>query len=350
MVKSMRISVILIWLGILSSCVGHRGTMTDLFQVSAYGLDSIININTDSLRSPYAMEYQNDTYIFCDIHNDKFLSLFNEDGKLLGELAPRGNGPDEFVHIGKVSLVGDNVCLWDMGKTAWSYLKVDYRDISSSTICKTIKIKEGEELLSAFQSTPIEDSCFVVAGIVKDHRFAIVNKSGDLVCTFGDYPKGYDEHNTDAENGFIYQGPMAYQEEKKVFVRACSLGETICFYDLNDVLHPCLLKEYTFSHPKFERNSNPKESVIFHHDNNVGFVEIKPSTDYCVCLYSGEQKDLRDYSGDKLLLFDWQGEPKKLIYLKRRYTSMAVDNEHHRVILLGTDAETGDYLLSEVAL
>lgn len=57
----------------------------------------------------------------------------------------------------------------------------------------------------------------------------------------------------------------------------------------------------------------------------------------------------RIYKGDKILVFDWEGTPVKIIDLGERYYSFAVDEANKELVLLGTDQETYDYKLSKVS-
>lgn len=68
---------------------------------------------------------------------------------------------------------------------------------------------------------------------------------------------------------------------------------------------------------------------------------------YC----SGEVRTgVNDYGGNKILIFDWKGNPIKLIVLEQQYTNLAIDEENKRILLLGTSSETKDYIISEIEL
>ena len=151
----------------------------------------------------------------------------------------------------------------------------------------------------------------------ENHRFALLDKNGNILKRFGNYPKDYKPNNTDIENGAIYQCLLTSQNEKKVFAAACGIGESIMFYDLNNKNNPHLIREFTFDHPQYDLTGDNEQPVIFSKDSKNGFIDIKSSSNYCICLFSGEVRTgVNDYGGNKILIFDWKGNPIKLIVLE----------------------------------
>lgn len=321
-------------------------SMVGLFQNQTAASVVTSSISTEEFRSPYLMDYKDGTLLLGDIHQPKFVSVFDgSKGTFLGDFASRGMGPDEFIHLGNISQVGNSLCLWDAGRSSLVFVEKDGKSLSY----RSVPIHVDDSLSAAFQAIPLREDAFLASGIVKGHRLALLDGEGNVTGLFGDYPKGYRPQNTDAENGFIYQGAMTYQEKKGVLVVACGMGESICFYDMNNGGR--LMKEYSFDHPVYELTGDNVSPVVFRAGNKTGFVDLKSSADYCIGLFSGEERMGReDYGGNKLLLFAWNGVPVKMIRLKDKYTNMAVDEEGRRILLLGVGSGGGDYVLSEVEL
>ena len=192
---------------------------------------------------------------------------------------------------------------------------------------------------------------FVAAGIVRGHRFALMDGQGRVVGGFGKYPEGHETQNTDMENGFVYQSLLATQGERSLLAAATAMGESIQFYDLSDRDNPVLVREFTFGHPLYNRTGDQEQPIVFDAKNPDGFIDLKATPDYCVGLFSGEARtDLRAYGGDKILIFDWDGNPVKLITLGQSYTNLAVDAERNRILLLSVQPETGDFVVSGISL
>lgn len=305
------------------------------------------SINTDEIRKPYLMHSYKDILILGNIHYDNFISFINiEKGDLLGEYASRGFGPNEFIHLGNISVIGNKVSLWDTGKSSISSASIEDKNLSDY---HHTKIQSDTVLSAAFQVIPISSNKFIAAGIVKQNRFALLNEKGEVIKTFGQYPQGHDIRNTDSENGFIYQGKIIFNDKEDVLVSACGMGEIISFYKVTERNEPFLIKEYAFEHPIYQKTNESNQPVAFKSDNKMGFIDVKMSSEYCICLYSGEKRtNPYEYGGDKILLFDWDGNPIKMYSLKNTYTNIAIDQTNNRIILLGTDTNTGDYILSEM--
>ncbi|MBE6286803.1 MAG: hypothetical protein E7099_01235 [Mediterranea massiliensis] len=332
-----------------TSCINHSpNSIIESFKDRVEYVEEESSISTDEMRKVYLMHSYDDILIMGNIHYDNFISFIdNEKGKLLGEYASRGIGPNEFIHLGNISVIGNNISLWDTGKSSVSLAKIN--DDNSLSDFHHTKIESDSMLTAAFQVIPINHNKFIAAGIVKQNRYALLNEKGEVINTFGQYPKGYDTQNSDSENGFIYQGELIFNDKKEVLVSACGMGEIISFYKITEKREPLLIKEYAFEHPIYQKTNDSNQAVAFKFDNIMGFIDIKMSTKYCICLYSGERRtDPYGYGGNKILLFDWDGNPIKMYSLNNSYTNIAIDQINNRIILLGTDSNTGDYKLSEI--
>lgn len=342
------IYILLLFL-LCTSCINQSpNSIIDLFKDKVEYVEEESSINTDEIRKPYLMHSYKDILILGNIHYDNFISFIdNKRGNLLGEYACRGTGPNEFIHLGNISVTDNKVCLWDTGNSSISSAMVE--DDNSLSEFQHTKIQSDTTLLAAFQVIPINNNKFIAAGIVKQNRFALLGEKGEVVKTFGQYPIGYDPQNTDSENGFIYQGELIFNEKKGVLVSACGMGELLSFYKITEKEEVVLIKEYALEHPIYQKTGEENQPISFKFDNKMGFIDMKMCQKYCICLYSGEKRtDPYEYGGNKILLFDWEGNPIKMYSLKKTYTNMAIDQINNRIILLGTDSNTGDYILSEM--
>ena len=337
---------------ILTSCLSPSGTsMVDLFDVQLQEDPQPLSIETDSIRNPYLMTYHQGLLVFGNIHAPYFISVFDgETGKFLGDCASRGAGPEEFIHLGGLASVRDKLGLWDAGKSTVALARIDRHQPAASAF-EFLKMQEDSSLVAVFQVAPVREDLFVAAGIVRGHRFALMDGQGRVVGGFGEYPEGHETQNTDMENGFVYQSLLATQGERSLLAAATAMGESIQFYDLSDSDHPVLIKEFTFGHPLYNRTGDHEQPIVFDAKNPDGFIDLKATPDYCVGLFSGEARtDLRAYGGDKIVIFDWDGNPVKLITLGQSYTNLAVDAEKNRILLLSVQPETGDFVVSGISL
>lgn len=301
-----------------TSCINQSpNSIIDSFKNKIEYNEIKSSINTDEIRKPYLMHCYKDILILGNIHYDNFISFIdNKKGKLLGEYASRGIGPNEFIHLGNISVIDNKVSLWDTGKSSISLVNIEDNNCLSNF--HHTKIQSDTTLAAAFQVIPINNNKFIATGIVKQNRFALLNEKGEVIKTFGQYPQGYDIQNTDSENGFVYQGELIFNNEKDILVSACGMGELISFYKITEKEEPILIKEYAFEHPIYQKTGEENQPVGFKFDNKMGFIDVKMSTKYCICLYSGEKRtDPYEYGGNKVLLFDWEGNPIRMYSLKK---------------------------------
>lgn len=90
-----------------TSCTNQSpNSMTESFKDKVEYVEEKSSINTDEIRKPYLMHSYKDILILGNIHYDKFISFIdNKRGRLLGEYASRGIEPNEFIHLGNISVM-----------------------------------------------------------------------------------------------------------------------------------------------------------------------------------------------------------------------------------------------------
>lgn len=337
---------------VLFSCSPSAKHMTDLFSdIECYEEDSVL-LELDSIRNPYMMEYVCHRLYFADLYQDTFIRTFDWDsGKYLMDFAKKGMGPDEFLYFTVMTAFENKLYLWDTNKG--TIFKADFRDEKKEPVFTGVKIPSDSLLLAAFKVLPIKNGKYVATGLIKGKRLAVIDSEGQVVTTFGDYPKEHaGQTYTDIENGFAYQGFMAYSPEKESLAVGSMNGESISFYDMHDIQTPRLIKEYICSFPQYDNDSSSEAwSVVFRPDNVNGFIELKSSSDYCIGLFSGVSRTEEEtYGGNMILLFDWEGNPIKIIKLKYRYTNMAFNESKKELILFGKNPDTFNFMVTKVDL
>lgn len=261
---------------ILTSCLSPSGTsMVGLFDVQRQEDPQPLSIETDSICNPYLMTYHQGLLVFGNIHAPYFISVFDgETGKFLGDCASRGAGPEEFIHLGGLASVRDKLGLWDAGKSTVALARIDRHQPAASAF-EFQKMQEDSSLVAVFQVAPVREDLFVAAGIVRGHRFALMDGQGRVVGGFGEYPEGHDVQNSDMENGFVYQSLLATQGERSLLAAATAMGESIQFYDLSDKDNPVLVREFTFGHPLYNRTGDQEQPIVFDAKNPDGFIDLK---------------------------------------------------------------------------
>lgn len=327
----------------ISSC-GKKdvNSMADLFEnkFESVSVENFSGLETDSVRAPYMMSCLENELLFADMHQNSIISSFDKyTGSWLRYSLQRGNGPDEYLHFSNMQAVDGKLFLWDSGKSVMNMFALEN---DSFTIRKHIPIVSDSCMVAAFQVTPIDTSHFVAAGIIKGNRLAMLDSAGKVCCTFGDYPFSEEQGKDDVSLAFANQGNVACQSLGNRFAISNMMGESLVFFDVSDCYHPRSYKEYNYISPTYQRLDDG--SVVYDQNCKVGFVALAGSKDYCIGLFNGDATlTSPNYGGDKLLFFDWEGNPIKAIKLDWIYSCLAVDEEAGRIFLLGNDSKTLGY-------
>lgn len=334
---------------LLAACTGRKQNMLSLFASIDKAEIFKLDIETDSIRNPYLMECAEGKLFFANMNYSSLISVFDlSSGKHAGDFLTRGEGPEEALFVSNLAGCGGKLSVFDSDKQ-----KVVFYHITKDSLAKSSCIELQNDtsfLFSTFNCLPLDAGRIAATGLTKEHRIVLLDGHGVPYQAFGDYP-GARAKASGVENGFAYQGFMAYQPDKEVLAIGSSFGESVLFYDLRKVETPALLKEHTCAVPQYRNTSDKQsQSVAFGQDNIMGFLSLKASDQYCIGLYNGQKRVGMEYGGDKLLLFDWNGSPVKCLQLDQTYEQMAYDEQGNRVILLGLDKVTGEYKVMAVQI
>lgn len=331
---------------LLFSCSENNksaGTLAGLFAEQCHVDPEEMALEFDSIRNPYMMNCVSRCIVLADMFQPDFITVFDEEsGRYEGSFLARGNGPDEFVHLSGMQRVGNKLFLWDTGQSEAAFIGMN-RDTLENYTCRLVPIRQDSTFVSAFQVFPLDEECFVSSGVIKGHRLAVLDKTGKATAFFGEYPKPDTERErSDVELALANQCFYAYHPGKHVLAVANGMGEHIQFYDMSNKKAPQLIKEYGFSSPQYKMDG--EGSVVYQKENVIGFIGLSGHPDYCIGLFSGNALESPDkYGGDKLLCFDWEGNPVRMLRLGNRFSNMAMSEDGDKAYLLGKDRHTDDF-------
>jgi len=298
-------------------------------------------IEIDSIRNPYLMECVQGKLIFANMNQSKMISLFDAtSGKFIGDFLDRGEGPEESLFISNLVECDNQLAVFDSEKQRMCVYSVDAE--KPQKISEIVFQTDSALLFSMFNCIPLDGGYIAATGLVKGNRIALLDYTGKAITGFGCYPGA--KKDSDVENGFAYQGFMAYNPTKKTLAMGSGFGESISFYRMENTMSPVLLEEYVYALPAYKDASNEySQGVAFKKENIMGFIAMKPSPDYCIGLYSGDVRNGVEYGGDKILLFDWNGKAVKALQLDQLYQQIAYNSQNREIVLFGVDKESGEY-------
>lgn len=300
-----------------------------------------MKIEADSIRNPYLMECVQGKLVFANMNQSKMISVFDVvSGEFVGDFLDMGEGPEESVFISNLEECDNQLAVFDSGKQRMCVYSVDGE--SPQKTSEIVFQTDSAVLVSMFNCIPLGSDYVAATGLVKGNRIALLNQSGKAITGFGSYPGA--KKDADVENGFAYQGFMAYNPMNKTLAMGSGFGESISFYRMDPLESPTLLEEYVYALPAYKDASNEySQGVAFKKENIMGFIALKPSPEYCIGLYSGDVRNGMEYGGDKILLFDWNGKAVKAFQLDQLYQQIAYNSQNREIILFGVDKESGEY-------
>ena len=331
------------------SCEPSKKSLSDIFVVTKELQAQQVEFEIDSIQNPFLMRYVNKKLVMCNVFTSSLMTVFDwKTGRYIMDFGTKGLGPNEFVNFNTVSVLGNKLGIYDNNKREFLYLSLNDSASISYTI---IEIDENDDIIP-FNIYALTEKYILATGLIKKGRFALFNNEGVLMGTFGEYPKSdVSDIASYTETAFAYQALIAYQPNKKKLAIGNQYGEGISFYNMNNILHPQLLKEYMMTPPHYiDASKGDRKSVTFQKDNICGFVDIGASEKYCIGLFLGQARVKGEAwrGGDKLLIFDWDGNPVKKIDLPQKYLQMAISDD--KIILLGHDPKTIDFVVHTIDL
>jgi hypothetical protein len=117
-------------------------------------------------------------------------------------------------------------------------------------------------------------------------------------------------------------------------------GEAIEIYDYSDLKHIKLVKQFTGITPFISINNNiPAFSV----KSKLGFMSLTCNDNYIYALYSDNyfydftKKGEDALMCNKILVYDWEGMPIKILQTDKNIRSISCNEKYNRVFCVGHD-------------
>lgn len=291
---------------------------------------------------------------FRNFSGDYFISVFNtETGKFICDMAPKGLGPDEFLFVSSLYKKGKGISFFDLNLHKLFYTEIS-KERHDSLIYSSIHVPvDTIALFDPMWICPLGDKNYYATGLIENNRCVLLDSEANVLKRFGHYPNEENMKQYSAiALGFAFQGMTVCNERANRMVIADNIGASIQFYNMENMHSPSLLCEYAFVTPQF-KDATTKDSwgVTFLKGKNIiGALGVQSYKDNALILFSGVNTlNENARSGNKLLVYSWDGEPKKCIELDRRCLLFAVDEKSEDAYFLCRD-EDYDYNIYKVDL
>lgn len=316
---------------------------------------TILPFNASDFKKPISIFYDKQKVYLTEDNalSDTLLSVFDlKNFRPIGSFIQKGNGLNGFIEITNLQKQSDRYFFYD-----WSSKKIVNFVFEKDTIriVESIKIKADSIIHSIFNVFPSIDHNFLATGILPQHRIAVIDRAlARSTHAFGVYPVDKRINSTYTALAFAHQSIIIVNEDLKKCAVFGKNEASYSFYDIKNINKPQMIINKVFVFPTYHDNGNNIHgSVVFDKElTTQGVLSVTKSTKYCICLYSGEVVNHIDnfFYADKLLVFDWNGNPIKIIRLGARYSSITYDEEKNLVYLLGLDPISFDYTISAIKI
>jgi hypothetical protein len=281
-------------------------------------LNRAISLKVDTLPSVWDFDENNVRYPQkCYVYQDSVLILDNErstngyyieflrmcDGRILKQLYPKGEGPDELLWCLPYFDQGKNLLINDFGKTTFASVAVD--SLMSDTTLQFPLVKRYANLSAS--AIPYKGGYLVE----NPHRFihpelGIVQDAPRFMYMDGGKTEGDTTHYQYTTCNVSTPGMIISNPQKNRILYASMHQSKLEVYDwdlnlLREVDGPVELNaEYVIEENEF----------IFKHSIPYAYLDYCSTEDYCYLIYMGAMvdwdKDMRNYP-TWILQFDWEG-------------------------------------------
>ena len=315
--------IILLYFLCLTNCTdkGLSDIDTDFPMSSVIMSADSINLEEKGLLLPFSVSYIDSCFIFSNIRIKDRLSIWNQKTNEVINTAHIGNGPNEIIQYLPVSNNMSEFLFADRIKG-----KIFKLDLNSYEYKEIIQINES---INRFYSLAMLDSTSIIGtGMFEQGRFLIYNIADSTYVYEDEYSSNKDIQPLQPyQKAALYAGTLiGVHPDKNKFVAAYK--GLIDFYNIDESynLSPSAHRYYHF--PQF---AIPEEGPVIAHkkEEAVGFLSLSYDSSYVYLLYSGSSlldKGSSAYTGNIILVYNWEGMPVKRYVLNHSVISIHINN------------------------
>lgn len=177
-----------------------------------------------------------------------------------------------------------------------------------------------------------------------NNRYAILNKEGEPIKYFGEFPKDGNESGIKSKT-LAYQGWMVYNPLIDRFASVTSSGAIFELYQVNTT--PNLIKSYHDIYPIYINDSSPGINSIKHgQENIIGYTDIYATSKYIYTLYSGKKLAQHNNEGmmnamlsNTILIYNWNGECICKLISDNNLFNICATDDNKKLIAIGWEKD-----------
>lgn len=281
-----------------------------------------IDLEAMGLLLPFSVTSFDSCFIFSNVRVENRLSIVDKRNGKVVNTAYVGDGPDEILQYLPVGSNENKFLFADR-------VKGKIYDLELSGDYTYRQVMQLNDSINRFYSMAVLDSTTIIGtGMFDKGRFLIYNTTTGISIYEEEYPSNREiEPLLPYQKAALFAGTLiAVHPSKEKFVAAYK--GLIDFYAIteNQLLTSVAHKNYHF--PLF---SIPEKGPVIAHKKEeiTGFLSLSYDSSYVYLLYSNTsllEKGSSTFSGNIVLVYDWEGTPIKRYVLKNDILSIYVEN------------------------
>lgn len=318
---------------LINSCsnLNKNDDFTKIFTSSNKLTSQKVIYNQDQIAEPLSMFFHKEKLYILDFYSNTFISIIDlVNVNNVYHIGRKGRGPGEIQH--PTSLLNNESMnkleLYDADGVHLFFFDLDSAVNFIDYIPHSISFQKNSQ--NPYKLISLNNSFFLGSGSYGEKRFAIYKKDS-LFKKTTNYPKNYEVANHKSLMSLIFQSDFIKSTNGKYMVSTISTGQILDFFKVSDdsIL---TLKNYNFGNPVvIDVSKEGFESVATLPTNIYGVVSLAATQEYLYALYSGRSSSkFKEYAyyGNKVLVFNWDGSPVKLLKLDKDIKVIAVSPDN----------------------
>lgn len=167
------------------------------------------------------------------------------------------------------------------------------------------------------------DDIFLTTTFHKNKQFLFIDKMGNVLNAFGNYPEIKQMENTNKNlYGDIFQGVYAIRPDRSKMVQALLMFDKIIIYDLFNEGKRTTIKT---------GENNPFQREFKKTAQDFSYISTYCSDSIIYALWGGNSIKGKTPTGNFLQLFDWQGNHIKTFFLNVPLFDFCVDESERKI-------------------
>ena len=320
------IKLIIFILFILTACTGDKDLLS-LFENEKKIKSEIIELSdNDIIAKPFLLTFLDSFITLSDVYGDKLFTAIDLSKKNAFRFGKIGHGPGEF-------LIGTFCSRYNSTRDLYLF-NSPAKKLYKTSIDSFIRNPDYNPRKHLTFNAPeivklnmFSDSLFIAQGRFGEYRLALYNNKGEILNAILKYPQ-YKESNNQYYYSLVYQGKLSIKPDDLKFVHITYKSSNIGFYEIKDEkIH--VIKEIFLQNPIMQLTPvGNMYACIPDKDCIYGYLDVYTTKKFIYALYSDDKVNDNEASSSNILVFDWNGQPIKILKLDNKVTFIcASDND-----------------------